>query len=60
MPQVPDAVDAAISEFEARKMLAMTHHSSCTTNYAPKRTDDWSIVDCPTCLRNEKNPANGR
>jgi hypothetical protein len=52
-----DLVDAAISTFEARKR-EMTHHTSCSTSDAPKRTDDWSRVDCPTCLRSESNPAN--
>lgn len=50
-----DAVDDAISAFEARKR-EMIHHTSCTTEEAPKRTDDWSLVNCPTCLEN--NPAN--
>ena len=56
---MPDAVDEAIAAFEARKS-ERTHHSSCTTEAAPKRTDDWSLVNCPTCLRSENNPANGR
>lgn len=54
-----DVVDDAISAFETRKR-EMTHHSSCTTAETPKRADDWSLVDCPTCLRSENNPANGR
>lgn len=54
-----DTTDDAISAFE-RRANAMTHHASCTTTEAPKRTDDWSLVDCPTCLRSETNPANGR
>lgn len=51
-----DVTDDAISAFEARKR-EMTHHSSCATAEAPKRTDDWNLVDCPTCLRSENNPA---
>jgi len=46
-----------ISDYEARKRERV-HHVSCSTNDAPKRTDDWSLVDCPSCLRSEKNPAN--
>jgi hypothetical protein len=42
--------DDAISAFEARKR-EMTHHSSCTTDAVPKRTADWKLVNCPTCLR---------
>lgn len=54
-----DAAATAISAFEARKR-EMIHHTSCTTDAAPKRTDDWSQVDCPTCLRSESNPTHAR
>jgi len=47
--------DKRISAFEARKR-EMTHHTSCATHDAPKRTDDWTLVDCPTCLRSNKAP----
>ena len=46
-----------MSAFEARKS-AMVHHTSCCTEDTPKRTGDWSLVDCPTCLRSDNNPAN--
>lgn len=46
-----------MSAFEARKS-EMVHHTSCATEDAPKRTDDWSLVDCPTCLSSDKNPFN--
>ena len=46
-----------MSAFEERKR-AMVHHTSCATEDTPKRTEDWSLVDCPTCLRSDNNPAN--
>ena len=46
-----------MSAFEARKR-EMVHHTSCCTEDTPKRTGDWSRVDCPTCLRSDKNPSN--
>lgn len=52
-----DMADKRMSAFEARKR-EMTHHTSCATEDAPKRTDDWSLVDCPTCLESDKNPSN--
>jgi hypothetical protein len=52
---IPDDVDEAITAFEARKR-EMTHHASCTTDDTPKRTDDWSLVDCPTCLSSKGRP----
>jgi hypothetical protein len=52
-----DVVDDAISAFESRKR-EMTHHVSCVTKDTSKVTDDWTLVDCPTCLRSDVNPAN--
>ncbi len=51
----PDALDQAITDFETRK-LEQTHHVSCTTEAVPKRTEDWALVNCPTCLRSKNNP----
>lgn len=53
-----DRADDAIAAFEARKreMVQMVHHASCTPTDAPKLTDDWSLVDCPICLRSDNNP----
>lgn len=53
-----DATDDAISAFEARKR-EMTHHVSVTTADVPKRTDDWNLVDCPSCLRSKPDGADG-
>jgi hypothetical protein len=54
---VEDIGNKRIDAHEARKR-EMTHHISCSTTDTPKRTEDWSLVNCPTCLRSDKNPAN--